>query len=68
MPDETPIGFAMSMALNEAARDRFAGLSHEERRELEREAGLVSSKQEMDALVREIAEGKIPDRSNPKTK
>lgn len=67
MSDETPIGFVMSMALNEAARDRFAGLSYEQRRELERTASLVSSRQEMDALVRELAEGKMPGTGIPKT-
>ncbi|MCI7262844.1 MAG: hypothetical protein ACI4OO_12615 [Otoolea sp.] len=51
-----PIGFGLSLAMNEAAMQRYSGMSESERKSWLSRAGQVQSKAEMERLVSRIAE------------
>lgn len=55
--NEMPIGFALSMAMNEEARNKFAAMDSSQREKTESLARQVKSKAEMDRLVDNIAKG-----------
>lgn len=55
--NEMPIGFALSMAMNEEARNKFAAMDNSQREKAENLARQVQSKAEMDNLVDNIAKG-----------
>ncbi len=57
--DELPIGFAMGMAMNEEARTQYSNMSEERRKKVEESSRRVTSKYEMQELLRDVAEGKI---------
>lgn len=48
---EMPIGFTMSLAMNESAMERFAGMDEKARQEVIEESRTVKSKAEMEHLV-----------------
>lgn len=51
MEQELPLGFAMTLARDEAAMARFEALTQTEKQAVLRQAHTVSSRQEMDCLV-----------------
>ena len=55
--DDMPVGLAMSIAMNEKARDQFSALSKPAREMVEDKARLVDSKEEMEQLVEDLADG-----------
>lgn len=52
--DYLPIGFAMSLAMNERAMSAYAGLSEKERKKLIRRSRKIKSKEEMKRFVEDI--------------
>ncbi len=52
-----PIGLAMSLAMDEEAREHFSNLSQEKRAQVEQMGREVKTKAEMEALVRNIGKG-----------
>ena len=56
---DMPLGLEMSMVLHEHARENFMKLSKAERDRVEDYARTVHSKQEMEELVTQLAEGKF---------
>lgn len=57
--EELPIGFAMGMAMNEEARNRYSNMSEERRKKVEENSRQVTSKYEMQELLRDVADGKF---------
>lgn len=57
--DELPIGFAMGMAMNEEARKQYSNMSEERRKKVEESSRRVTSKYEMQELLKDVAEGKM---------
>ncbi len=55
MPDEIPMGFAMSLAQNKTALEKYARLEEAERQSYNERAAHAQSKSEMRGLVSEIA-------------
>ncbi len=55
MPDEIPMGFAMSLAQNKTALEKYARLDEDERQNFNERAAHAQSKSEMRGLVSEIA-------------
>lgn len=53
--NDLPIGLMMTLAENEQAMRRFAGLSSQERSQVIAQAGQAASREEMQALVRNLA-------------
>ncbi len=53
---DVPIGFGLSLAMNEAAMERYSQMTEEERKSWLSRAGQVQSKAEMERLVSRIAE------------
>jgi len=66
MPDkknrqgDVPLGLGMALAQNTAALERYASLSPSQKEAVLRRAGQVNSKEEMQSLVQELAEGSLP--------
>ncbi|HHU22923.1 MAG TPA: hypothetical protein GXZ52_05830 [Clostridiales bacterium] len=57
---DVPLGLGMALAQNTTALERFASLSPSQKEAVLRKAGQVNSKQEMQFLVQELAEGQLP--------
>lgn len=57
--NELPMGFAMGMAMNEEARKQYSNMSEEKRKTVEEISRRVTSKYEMQELLKDVAEGKI---------
>lgn len=57
--EQMPLGLSFSMAMDEKAMERFAGMNETEKETVINQARQVESKAEMEALVHEISEGKI---------
>lgn len=55
---DMPLGLSFGMAMNEEALEHFAGMSKSEKKHVIGEARQVASRAEMDALIRNVAEGK----------
>ena len=53
---DVPIGFGLSLAMNEAAMNHYSRMSEMERKSWRSRAGQVSSRTEMEALVNEIGQ------------
>lgn len=58
--NELPLGLGMALAQNLTAMEKFTSLSTEQKSSVISKAGSVSSKNEMRALVSELAGGSIP--------
>ncbi len=56
--EELPIGFGLSLAMNEPAMERFSGMTEQKKEALVERSKTVSSKGEMEQLVSEVAQGK----------
>lgn len=56
---EMPLGLSFGMAMNEDALEHFAGMGKAEKKQVIEKARQVSSKAQMDALIRDVAEGKM---------
>lgn len=56
MPDEIPMGFAMSLAQNANAMRKYALMDDGERESINERAAHAQSKSEMKSIVSEIAE------------
>lgn len=52
--EKWPIGFAMSMAMNEEAMQRFGTMTEGEKKQIVDKSRQVESKSEMETLVNEI--------------
>lgn len=52
---ELPVGFVMTLAMNESAMKRFAGMSEMEKQSVIARAHSARTKQEMEALVHGLA-------------
>ena len=57
--EELPIGFAMGMAMNEEARNRYSNMSEERRKKVEENRRQGTTKYEMQELLRDVADGKF---------
>ena len=57
--DELPIGFAMGMAMNKEARKQYSNMSAERRKKVEESSRRVTSKYEMQELLKDVAKGKF---------
>ena len=57
--EQMPLGLSFSMAMDEKAMERFAGMSEVEKEMVINRARQADSKAEMETLVHEIAEGKF---------
>lgn len=57
--EELPIGFAMGMAMNEEARKQYSNMNEERRKKVEDSSRKVTSKYEMQELIKNVAEGRI---------
>ncbi|MBQ7821323.1 MAG: hypothetical protein IJ391_03470 [Clostridia bacterium] len=55
MPDEIPMGFAMSLAQNANAMRMYALMDEDERQSINERAAHAHSKSEMRSIVNEIA-------------
>ena len=55
--ENVPIGFGLSLAMNEQAMNRYSAMGEQERNGWLLRAGQVSSKAEMEELVRRMSEG-----------
>ena len=53
---DVPIGFGLSLAMNEAAMEHYSRMTETERRSWLSRAGQVQSKAEMERLVSQIGE------------
>lgn len=56
MPDEIPMGFAMSLAQNKSALEKYGRMDESERQNYNERAAHAQSKSEMRTIVSEIAE------------
>jgi hypothetical protein len=54
--DYLPVGFAMSLAMNEKAMSAYAGLSHKDRKKLISQSRKIKSKEEMQKFVERLTE------------
>lgn len=57
--DEMPVGFAMALAMNPDAMQKFAELSEEQKQEIIEGTHAVRSRDEMHQYVDSLADGKI---------
>ena len=57
--NELPVGFVMSLAMNEKAMKRFVDMDKSERKMVEEESSRVTSKAEMERLVDRLAREEI---------
>lgn len=57
--EQMPLGLSFSMAMDEKAMERFAGMSEVEKEAVINRARQADSKAEMETLVHEISEGKF---------
>jgi len=53
---DVPIGFGLSLAMNEQAMERYSQMTEMERKSWLKQAGQVKSKAEMEQLVNRIGE------------
>lgn len=53
--EEMPLGLGFSLAMNQEAMERFAGMSEMEKEQVVNRAKLVQSKAEMEQLVSDVA-------------
>lgn len=56
--EELPIGFGLSLAMNEAAMQKFSAMSDSQKDVVVERSRQVSSHHEMERLVSNLAEGK----------
>lgn len=56
--EELPIGFGLSLAMNEQAMQRFAGMTDSAKDAVVERSRGVSSRREMEKLVEDVAKGK----------
>ena len=56
--EELPIGFGLSLAMNEDAMQKFSGMTEQEKTAVVERSKAVSSRGEMERLVAEVADGK----------
>lgn len=56
--EELPIGFGLSLAMNEQAMQRFAGMTDNAKDAVVEHSRGVSSRSEMEKLVEDVAKGK----------
>lgn len=56
--EELPIGFAMGMAMNEDARRQYFNMSEERKKRVEESSRQVTSKYEMQELLKDVGDGK----------
>lgn len=56
--EELPIGFGLSLAMNEKAMEKFSGMTEQEKTAVVERSKAVSSRREMESLVSDVAEGK----------
>lgn len=56
--EELPIGFGLSLAMNENAMQKFSGMTEQEKKAVVEKSKDVSSRREMEQLVNEVASGK----------
>ena len=54
--DYLPVGFAMSLAMNEKAMSAYAGLNQKDRKKLINQSRKIKSKEEMQKFVEKISE------------
>lgn len=54
---QLPIGFGLSLAMNQGAMDRFANMTEAEKERTIARSRKVKSKREMDQIVNSLAEG-----------
>lgn len=59
LEEELPIGFGLSLAMNEKAMNRFAQMDETQKKEVIEESRHVSTKREMEQLVNRIGEGSM---------
>lgn len=59
-----PLGLGMALAQNDAAMERFSSLSEGQRNIVLASASMVNSKREMQLLVQNLSEGKVPEGEN----
>ena len=57
--DETPIGFAMALAMNPDAMQRFATLNEEQQKRIIKGTHTVTSKEEMQRYVASLGNGEL---------
>ena len=65
MDREIPLGLGLALSDNAAALSAFAGLSHNQRRQIVRQAGAVESRYELEAMLRALTMGSGPDLPPP---
>lgn len=56
--EELPIGFGLSLAMNEVAMEKFSGMNEQKKTTVVNRSKEMSSRREMERLVGEVAEGK----------
>lgn len=54
--DYLPVGFAMSLAMNEKAMSAYAGLNQKDRKKLINQSRKIKSKEEMQKFVEKLTE------------
>lgn len=54
--DYLPMGFAMSLAMNEKAMSAYAGLNQKDRKKLINQSRKIKSKEEMQRFVEKLSE------------
>lgn len=55
--EELPIGFGLSLAMNEPAMEHFSKMTEQQKTSVVQRSKEVGSRQEMERLVSEVAEG-----------
>lgn len=56
-----PLGFGMALAMNQAAMERFAAMTPQQKETVLKRTKQVTSKNEMQRLVAELADGSAVD-------
>lgn len=56
---EMPLGLSFGMAMNEDAMEHFAKMSKSEKKKVTDKAREVTSRAQMDAIIRDVADGKF---------
>lgn len=54
-----PLGFALSLAMNEQAMNHYAGLTEYEKEKIIAESRNVKSKSDMEKLINRLGEGRM---------
>lgn len=58
LKEELPIRFAMSLAMDTNALEKYAGLSEKKKEKLMKESLKIQNREEMDKFVNKISKGK----------